>query len=169
MIRRWNLTILIILLAFVVGIGIGYVYRDRYSKLLPNEAELEREQADLSQQLFRTEVSELLRPETGLEAFAGTSEVYNFTGRITTLAGSNLTLEEPSDATPTADEIDFLLTNETIYVTLDVVEDENGLPQTLETELNRSDLNLGDIVAITTAEDMKTATERHVTKVQKIN
>ncbi len=167
-IRRWNLTILIILLAFVVGIGIGYTYRDRFSSLLPNTTELDRTQPDISQELFRTEVSEMLKPETGLEATSGQAEVYNFTGRVAALSGNQLTLEVPSDATPTEDAIDFTLTEGTIYVSLDVLTDENGLPAAVEDEISRADLSIGDMVNVQTSEDIKTATERHVLKLQQL-
>lgn len=168
MLRRWNLTVLIIILAFVVGTGVGYIYRDRFSWLLPNTNNLERNQPDISQEIFRTEVSELLKPTSGSEATTGVSEVYSFTGRIYALSSSALTVEQPNDTTDTLDAIDFILTDTTRYETVQAVTDVNGLPGTVMSPITGSDLSVDDIVAVYTLEDIKTSTEHHATVVQKI-
>lgn len=168
-IRHWNLTIIIVITAFVLGVVAGYTYRDRFSWLNPDWAELDRTEPDISQEIFRTEVAEILKPKTGLEATSGANEVYAFTGRIIALTSTLITVEQPNETTPTLDAIDFILTDTTSYQALTIVTDANGLPGSVGTDLAPSDLNIGDIVTVYSAEDIITATERHVVTVQKLN
>lgn len=169
MIRHWNFTIILIVTAFVLGVVAGYTYRDRFSWLNPDWAELDRTEPDISQEIFRTEVAEILKPKSGLEATTGINEVYAFTGRVMALTSTVITVEQPNETTPTLDAIDFILTDETQFKTLTVVTDENGLPGSIETDLDQSQLTIGDIVTVYTSEDIITSSEHHVVTVQKIS
>lgn len=169
MIRHWNLTIIIVITAFVLGVVAGYTYRDRFSWLNPDWAELDRTEPDISQEIFRTEVAEILKPKTGLEATSGANEVYAFTGRVIALTSTLITVEQPNETTPTLDAIDFILTEETKFKTLTVVTDENGLPGSIETDLDQSQLTIGDIVTVYTIEDIITSSEHQVVTVQKLS
>ncbi|MBI4407600.1 MAG: hypothetical protein HY565_03820, partial [Candidatus Kerfeldbacteria bacterium] len=167
MIRRWNLTIIIIITAFVLGVVSGYTYRDRFSRLSLQQAKLDRTEPDISQDIFRTEVAELLTPKTSVEATTGVDEVYAFTGRIIALTTTLMTVEQPNETTPTLDAIDFILTDTTSYKALTIITDVNGLPGSVEADLTQSELSIGDIVTVYTVEDIVTATERHVVTVQR--
>lgn len=163
MIRRWNLTIILIVTAFVLGVVAGYTYRDRFSRLLPNPAELERTEPDIEQAIFETEIKDILRPDSGLEAVVTPSEVYAFTGYIRALSTTNITVEEPDGA------IDFILTDTTRYTVLETFINDYGLPDSKQTDIAFTDLALDDLVTVYTAEDIRTASERQVTLVQKLN
>ncbi len=155
--------------AFVLGVVSGYTYRDRFSWLNPDWAELDRTEPDISQEIFRTEVAEILKPKTGLEATSGANEVYAFTGRVIALTATLITVEQPTGTTDTLDAIDFILTDTTSYKALTILTDVNGLPGSVEADLAQSELVIGDIVTVYTVEDIITATERHVVTVQKLN
>lgn len=169
MIRRWNLTIILIVTAFVLGVVAGYVYRDRFSWLLLDTDELERTEPNISEKIFRTEIENILRPETANEAVTEPAEVYSFTGRIIAISSTAITVEQPSDATETLDAIDFILTNATRYAELQTFINEYGLPDSSETALNSTDLAVGDLVSVYTEEDIRTAPERRVIAVHKLN
>lgn len=162
-IRRWNLTIILIVTAFVLGVVSGYTYRDRFSWLLPNTAELERTEPDIEQAIFEAEIKDILRPDTGAEAADGSSEIYDFTGRVRAIATDGITVEEP-DGT-----IDFILTETTRYATVEFFTNADGAPDTKETPLTYSDITLDNLVVVYTVEDIRTASERHVILVQKLN
>lgn len=168
MLHRWNFSIILIITAFVVGAAAGYVYRDRYSWLLPNFANLERTEPDIAADIARTNIEDILRPDSGLEASSGESSIYSFTGTVLAVSASSLTVDQPTDATDTVDAIDFILTPETIYVTAVAGMDENGLPGLTETEIDGNTLQVGDIVSVYTLEDIRTSSELHVSKVQQL-
>lgn len=147
----------------------GYTYRDRFSWLNPDWAELDRTEPDISQEIFRTEVAEILKPKTGLEATSGANEVYAFTGRVLALTSTLITVEQSNETTPTLDAIDFILTEETKFKTLTIVTDENGLPGSIETDLDQSQLTIGDIVTVYTIADIITSSEHQVVTVQKLS
>ena len=163
MIRRWNLTIILIITAFVLGVVAGYIYRDRFSWLLPNQAKLERTEPDIEAAIFESTIEEILRPDTANEAVLEPSEVFAFTGSVQSLSADRIVVENPDGA------IDFILTATTRFAALSPIIDENGLPGSAETDMTRSSIAVGDLVSVYTAEDIRTASERHVTLVHKLN
>ena len=166
MLHRWNLSIILIITAFVFGGMCGYIYRDRFSWLLPNFAHLDRTQADIGGDIARTSIEDILRPDSGIAATTGQAEVYSFTGGILAVNSESITVNQPTDETETIDAIDFILTPETVYVSAQAIADENGLPGLAETTIDQSALTTGDLVTVYTREDIRSANERHVTKVQ---
>ncbi|HBY73893.1 MAG TPA: hypothetical protein DEG44_04335 [Candidatus Kerfeldbacteria bacterium] len=162
-IRRWNLTIILIITAFVLGVVAGYVYRDRFSWFLPNKAELERTEPDIEAEIFQAEIEDILRPDTGIDAASGVSEVFAFTGSVQSLTLDGIVVENPDGA------IDFILTDTTRFAALSSFIDQYGLPDTAETDITLADIAVGDLVSVYTIEDIRTAEERHVTLVQKLN
>lgn len=165
-IRRWNLTILIIILAFVVGFGLGYLYRDRFSFwILRNTSN--RNEPNIAQDIFRTEVTDLLRPETAEEA-ANTVGAYSFTGRVYAFTGTILTVEQPDDSTDTLDAIDFTVSDATRYESAKGIVDSNGIPDTETNLITSGEISAGDIVTVYTLENMRESEVYQATVVQKI-
>lgn len=168
MIRRWNLTILIIICAFVLGVGAGYAYRDQFGAGVivtnaPTDGELEA-------QLFESHVAELLKPTSGLDAATASSAIYTVTGRLVSKQHNQLEVEVPNSAMPDDDTLTFLITDQTTYAALkpaDVSADPTALPT--EENLNLSDLAVGDTISVYTLEDLLSTTEWHITKVQRLN
>lgn len=147
----------------MLGVVAGYTYRDRFSRLLVDTAALERTEPDIAEDIFRAEIADILRPETGLEAVTQPSEVYAFTGRVQAITADSITVAEPDGA------IDFILTADTSYVALETFTNTDGLPDSQQTPLTYTDIKLDDFVSVYTVEDIKTAPERHVHTVQKLN
>lgn len=165
MIRRWNLTILIIILAFVVGFGLGYVYRDRFSLWLMHNSN--SNQPNIAQDIFRTEVEDLLRPETA-DMATSNAGAYSFTGRVYRLNNDSITVEQPDDATTTLDAIDFMVNDQTRYESAKGIIDPNGVPDTETAQITSHDIAVGDIVTIYTLDDMRETETYQATVVQKI-
>lgn len=166
-IRRWNLTILLIITAGVFGFITGYVWRDRFTNWYAKDR-LTQTQPDISGQLFEDNVAELLKPETATEATHQATEQYSFTGRIQNLSENEIIIENPDDTMADADSLNFLLTDETVYSQLQSTINDAGIITTNDTPLSRIDIAVNDIITVYTEEDIRTATERRLTKVERI-
>lgn len=167
MIRRWNLTILLIIAAGVFGFIAGYVWRDQFTNWYAKDRLAETE-PDISGQIFKNNVAQLLKPETASEAVYQAAEQYSFTGRILSLSDDEIVIESPDDTAPTEDSLNFLLTDETVYSQLQSTIDEAGIIITNDSPLSRIDIAVNDIVTVYTQENIRTTTERHLTKVERI-
>jgi hypothetical protein len=146
----------VILLAFVLGIGLGYTYRDRFV-VIPPSINLNSE-PDINKEITQAEIVDRLRPDSSLEAASGDFEIHSYTGKITTITKDHITV----------DNIGFILTDATLYATLATGVDEYNSPSAIETDITPADLLVGDYITVYTQENIKTATDKHVTKVQKI-
>lgn len=167
MIRHWNLTILLIISAGVFGFISGYVWRDRFTNWYAKDR-MAQTQPDISGQIFEDNVTQLLKPETASEAAYQSAERYSFTGRILSLSKDEIVIEQPDDTTPSADGLKLLPTNETVYSQLQSTVDDTGIITTHDVLLSRTDMMVGDIVTVYTQENIRTATDRHLTKVERI-
>lgn len=165
--QRWNLTILLIVCAAVFGFMAGYVYRDRFTNWYQKD-QIAEQQPDISGQILNASIQEILQPETSNDAVTQPAEVYSFTGYIRSISADTITVERPDDTTEGADAIDFILTESTSYTAIRTESDAIGVITKIDEPLSRYDLTIGDIVAVYSIEDIASASERHLTKVERI-
>ncbi|EKD76737.1 MAG: hypothetical protein ACD_43C00008G0001, partial [uncultured bacterium] len=149
----------------VFGFMAGYVYRDRFTNQYQKER-LAEQQPDISGQILNASIEEILQPATSTEAITQPAEVYTFSGYVRAITADSITIDQPDDTTEGEDYIDFILTPDTIFVSVRNEIDDTALITKIETPITVDDISLGDIIMVYTAEDIKTASERHVNKVE---
>jgi hypothetical protein len=154
--------------AAVFGFMAGYIYRDRFSNWYQKERIVEQ-QPDISGQIMNASIQDILQPKTAAEAVADSSAVYSFTGYVRALEQNAITVERSDDTTEGTDAIDFILTDSTVYSDIRTEIDATGVINRVDDAITQAHLGLGDIVTVYSLEDIRTAAERHITKVERIS
>lgn len=159
----WTFTIIGILTAAVLGYAGGRAQSQ--SGPIPNMlAEQPNVEADIFNQRI-TDANTLATPTENTEAEAVNTPINTFTGNVRSISDTTIELENPNTPVNGVSEYTFTLEGTTQYFKIDnVLIDSQVNYQT--TTLSVDDIQVGDIVAVYTPEDIQTADSRFAASVE---
>lgn len=161
----WTFTIIGILAAGVLGYVGGYWMKSQ--QIQP--ALIVSDQPDVQEDIFNQLISEANTAETieNLANESKTQEIHNFTGYVRSVSDTSVELESPDTVINGSSSYTFSLENTTQYFQVDNVIVDNQ-PDYKTTALTLQDIQVGDIVAVYTPEDIQTADVRFAVSVELI-
>ena len=165
----WTFAAIAALIAGIMGYVLGYSnqWQNQPSAQTADYTDQSVGSASIEEGLYTEQIVAALSPEP---VEADSPPIHSFTGYIETLADGSISVHHPESDTEWKDTLQFKLTTTTTMAAIEPNPAEatgSYVPHT-ERDITITDLAVGDIVTVYTAEDILTADTLVATKIQQI-